>query len=72
MCMDAKVTPTDDIDYSLSYSCHINHRAYSTDHIGTISHHTHTRIQRFVDRTNYKKTGMHQPIAGKHVAGLKI
>ena len=36
VCMDARVTPSNDIDYS----CHINHRTYSTNHMGSISHTT--------------------------------
>ena len=30
-CMDAKVTPTNNTDHT----CHINHRTYSTNHIGS-------------------------------------
>ena len=33
--MDAYAAPTNDIDYS----CHINHGTYSTNHMGSISHH---------------------------------
>ena len=36
MHMDAYVTPSNDIDYTLLYK---SYRTYLTDHIGSISHH---------------------------------
>ena len=46
MCMDAKIMPTNDTDYS----CHINHKTYSMDTHAHMHAHRHLRTEAILRR----------------------
>ena len=75
MRMDAYVIPTKDTNYS----CHIKAieliqpiiwihiTPLVINSLGGRHTSTHTCIQTFVDRSNSKKPGVHQPVANAHL-----